>query len=266
MNRLLLDSVVDKIINGRINDIAQQTDGVALSVDDAYVIQKEVTSKLGEVIGWKLGGTNEKTKQAFKNEELYFGPIFKNSLISHKGSKINLADLHKPLKGEVEIAFTLSNKIAELDAGYESHRLFDYVDFVHICLEMPWTQFEQPTSGLEWLIADLCGCNALLLGQGKECKGLDLNDVGININMTSGEDEIASGSRFNILGSPEIVLKEFFDLALKYKLDLKPGQVVATGGATACVPIPDGKIISLDATELDPLQFSFNEKSNIVIL
>ena len=69
MKRLLLDSVVDKIINGRINDIAQQTDGVALSGDDAYVIQKEVTSKLGEVIGWKLGGTNEKTKQAFKNEE-----------------------------------------------------------------------------------------------------------------------------------------------------------------------------------------------------
>ena len=61
-----------------------------ISIYDAYQVQQNVISNLGLVVsGWKLGGTNSKTRELFNTNELYWGPIF-NGCIMTKAPKSRL--------------------------------------------------------------------------------------------------------------------------------------------------------------------------------
>jgi len=258
MADLKLTNIIENIVECRKNKSISSMFLSNINLRDGYLIQSEVIKEFEEVDGWKLGGTNAKTKEAFRNEELYFGPIFSNSVFKKNLNNIPIKNIHHPLRGEVEIAFVLNDKVKKLNKEMEIDCVSEYITAVHICLEMPWTQFEQPESGLGWLVADLCGTNALVLGSGISWQSFHNGIAGSEIVMSAGGEVIATGSKANLLATPELLLREFLELSILYNIKLRPGQIVATGGATDCVTVPVDTDISISTSGFKTLEFRFN--------
>lgn len=226
------------------------------SILEAYKIQQLNAAKEGKKIkAWKLGGATQNNRTAFKTHCVFYGPIFHQSVFSYH-ENINLKPSMSKVKGELELSFKLSSAIKNLTlTKLQKNEIHRFVSSCYASVEIPWSVFPFPESGLPLLIADYCASGALILGNEILWNKDSQKSLRENVSMKTHKDFIAKGSLKNILGNPLLVLKDFLELAIKHQVPLEEGQLVCTGGASDCVLLPQDIEIKVTFEGLD--QFSF---------
>ena len=196
------------------------------SIVDAYEIQKLVVQNIKKNIsGWKLGGTNSKTRKNFNVSSLYWGPVFEGN-ISEESNFINLA------RGEIEVAFKLHPSIEDLSKVISPDDLSSLVASVALSIEYPWSVFESfGEAGVKALIADCCASGQCLLGASVAFK--DFSGEAI-VKIMVDNLEVETGSTENLIDGLYQTLCDFINAAHEEGFVLKGGQWVFTGGITSC--------------------------------
>ena len=177
--------------------------------------------------GWKLGGTNAASRAAFGVDRLYYGALERNEILHRPACApgFPLAEL----KGEAEIALRLAPDLCGADAWC-------------VALEMPSSPLEGlPGIGVAALVADRCAAGALILGPLQEGPPPADGRLGQEIDGQL----LAEGRIADLSAPPADLLAEFLALARSHGQPLAPGQWVATGGITACLPYRPGARLRL---------------------
>lgn len=174
--------------------------------------------------GWKLGGTNHASRAAFGVSEGYFGPIDRDEMLITPAAAPGFALAE--LKGEVEVALRLGPDGETADAWA-------------VVLEMPSSPIRNlPGAGVAALVADRCAAGALLLGPVRPGPAPDLAAARF-VQELNGQ-AAATGGMSDLVAPPAVLLAEFVALARRHAMPLVPGQWVATGGITPCIPYAPG--------------------------
>jgi hypothetical protein len=195
-----------------------------LSKKNAYLIQKQIASNLN-IGAWKLGGTNFTSQKAFKTKSPYFGPIKKENIIHACDSKIDLTLENSP--GELEIIA----KVINIDKNNIEK---PYVYELYWGIEYPTSLFDFPSAGLPLLIADCCAAGHLIIGPKIENTAV-LEETSFYVQ--SGEFRLF-GDVSQLTHSVDDILNILVENLKGLNLDLEVGQFIATGGMSACVPLP----------------------------
>lgn len=209
------------------------------SLDDAYralaTLQGADPSQWG---GWKLGGTNHGSRQAFNVDRLYYGAIDHDEILAAPAIAPGFA--LPELKGEVEVALRLDAAMTGYDAWC-------------VALEMPASNIQNLLElGVIALVSDRCAAGALLLGPVRAGRLPDLS--GARFAQRINGETLGEAGLDALVGEPEALLAEFLALARAHGASLRPGQWVATGGITPCLPYAAGdrvEILMDGAVELD---------------
>ena len=185
------------------------------SLDAAYVAVCDALN--GPVAAWKLGGTNEATRQAFNVSTLYFGPLYTDEVFA-ADQPMELPLLQT--QAEVEIAIRIG--VNGFDAWC-------------FAAELPSCPLRNvAASGVATLVADRCGAGALILGPVRRLAEGWSGDITLNI----GGAAVARGHADRLIADPIAIAAQFVGLARRYGFAPKQGDWIATGGLTPCVPIP----------------------------
>jgi 2-keto-4-pentenoate hydratase len=236
-----IQSLTNKIVENRLGGQLSSPADIDLKGVSPYKLQSGVANIFAPLKAWKAGGTNIKTQQYFKVKNAYFGPIPNQFVFEGSDIELNTNAIHSPLKGEVEICFRLNESAGRLTLSSNEQEILSTIELVHLCLEMPWTQFEQPSSGVEYLIADLCGANALLIGSGMPfTKWKQATD---ELILCFDGVVVTAGNVDNSIIKPLACYLEFVEFCLNNEIQLTENMLLATGGVTDCVELPKQKTI-----------------------
>lgn len=250
-----LNLIAQRIAKSRSNQKVENTPLFELTNCDPYSIQKAVTMLLPVTGAWKAGGTNNKTQTYFDTEIAYFGPIEKNKVFQGLNLEVDSKAFALPLKGELEICFLLPPDVFVNECDLKE-LVFSGVVKTLVCLELPWSIFEQPASGLAHLIADVCGANALLCGP--EISPSILKNVdNITLSLQTLEDEtITSGIVSDSIISPLDVLIDFIEFVKRQEIEISEPIFLATGGVSECVPLDKNKKYLVKINDAENFNFS----------
>lgn len=215
-----------------VRHLAQPMSGVWLEADDAPAnLEAAYTAITAELRrdplrwrAWKLGGTNAATRAAFQVRELYYGALAEDEIVEEPGVAPGFPLFEK--KGEVEIAL----RVGPGGRGYDAWCL---------SLEMPSSPIlNLPAAGVAALVADRCGAGALVLGPVRE--GAVPSFEHARFALVVDGTTVSSSGVEALTGSPASILDDFLHLAHAHGLAPRAGDWVATGGITACCPLPEG--------------------------
>lgn len=246
--------IAKNIAMNRLKGICVSSEDYPLGTEDPYTIQAMVTNYLPLISAWKAGGTNQKTQKYFSVTDAYFGPIPSKFVFTDSNIELNSKLIHSPLKGEVEVCFCTNEKVQDLTVESTTEQILSSIESVHLCLELPWSQFSQPSSGVEYLIADLCGANALLVGPG--IPFLKWSESEDELRLTTGSKILTKGNVLESIIKPLGCYLEFIKICLKNKIELEKNIYLATGGVTECVELPANGTVQISSSKLT--NFSVN--------
>lgn len=240
-----LSARVGKLIEGKDWEYEK------LSLSQGYDIQIKNLRQRDAILAWKLGGTTDLTRKLFKTESAYYGAI--EGKFVFNASELVLPKFIEHPVGELEITFKLSREVENLaQFNLRSEPIDTFIESVLPSIELPWSQFPLPEVGLNVLVADSCAAGLLILGEEYSWNG----DTAIQLPcQLHGNECLVEGNVNNIVMTPSGALREFLLLAKQHQLSLRQGQYVATGGCTACVPLPVNEVLTVTFQELG--EFSF---------
>lgn len=229
------------------------------SLEEAYRIQKKFCDTSPKSISaWKLGGSTQLTRTLFKTKAVYYGPIVNASVFSYK-DKINLDPKIETTKGELELSFRLSKNVENLNEKIiTDETVQSFVTSMLPSVELPWSPYNLPQSGLKVLVADNCASGALVLGDEVPLEKEVKVPNSLAVSLKDEKTVLTEGNLEWVLGGPLEALKQFLLLAQKHSLDLKEGQLVATGGASPCVEVPKNKKLTVFFETFKSFSFSID--------
>lgn len=252
-------SISSEIIRARVSHL-KVNDTVAencanFSLEEAYRIQKLIIKGCDdEVVAWKLGGTNFKTRESFKVDKPYWGPIFRNNFFIQTND-VEEYQIPKDYCCEVEVALRLSRDVTE--KNYATDRNPDmgtYIDKVAISTEYPWSVFDNPAKyGVGALVSDACATGFAVIGQQKNYAGFKSEDFDVSINLNG--NMVAQGGISNLVGSLPLILDQFVFSSLSMGFNLKKGQWILTGGITPCIRFREGNEITIKSKGFNKIKF-----------
>ena len=225
------------------------------STEMAYQIQRNnIISENRPIVGWKLGGTTQATRNIFDTNELYYGTLIEGMLFE------GLHDIELPnlfqIKGEAEVVFRFNHTIENISERITIDKVTQYLESIAAGVEFPDTFIKNiPNYGLSALLADNCAAGVLVTSQFVDILSKNIEKLN-SIQILCDHHPIASGSANNIIGGPLSALTDFINLAFEHNLTLAGGQVVATGGCTPCVSIPLDLTIAVIFEEFYPFHFT----------
>ena len=221
-----------------------------ISLAESYSIQLGVINALGrKVVGWKLGGTNDKTRKMFNTSELYWGPIFEGRIVKNS-EKIHLNC------GEVEVALRFDKAIQCVKDAITPLEVENYFDSVALSMEYPWSTIRNVSDlGITALISDCCSSGQCFLGDNISfSKFIDYGLMKISINSQMVEefstDLLVDGLRETVC--------DFINKSTRMGFELKSGQWVFTGGLSQCRSYDAGAYIQVDSNNLN-MKFRMNK-------
>ncbi|HDX8352436.1 TPA: hypothetical protein RQM97_000362 [Aeromonas dhakensis] len=230
------------------------------NLTEAYYIQHSNYARLGEVGGWKLGGSTSASRNFFNVDGIYYGPIFKEFIYSYK-SIIHISPCDKVCLGELEIVFYLSS---EIERYMEKEVLHDnaikYIASFFPAIEMPNVMFPIHNDSLAVVVADQCVSGWLILGDEIPFSEDVLKSTNnVLATLVSNKNCILNGTSSEIIGGPFNVFCDFLKLAQKHRLKLCPGQYVATGAFSKCESLPLNSLLKADFSGLGSFYFTIND-------
>lgn len=207
---------------------------MSLNLKDAYSIQKRYfSSQINSVGGWKLGGTNNLSQEAFNTTSLAFGFLLSNS-ITDDVAKLNLV----AGSFEVELAVKLPDCYDE-SRTYSKEEIRKWSHF--FSLEFPYASINDlAAKGLAYLIADNCAAGSLFLGDVKISAPADKE---IAFDLFVGD--VLSEPRAYLTSCPAALVQNFLSAAKDNGFSVLPGQLIATGGLTPLISVSRGQRYSI---------------------
>ena len=234
-------------INREKNVTLSYEDFKNLSLSDAYLIQAKVINFLQrEVIGWKLGGVNSKTRDLFNVDELYWGAIFDTCILNNSSELMLYC-------GEVEIALKFNNNIENLQHIISPDDLNEYIQSAALSIEYPYSIFPNVVAlGVSALISDCCGSGQCLLG--KEIPFSQFSGAA-NIKVNIDTVEVETCATDILIDGLYQTVCDFINRSLGLGFELKGGQWVFTGGLSECRVYKPGTFLQIDCDTLPNISY-----------
>lgn len=188
----------------------------------AYGAVADLIAGAPQPIGaWKLGGTTPLTQEIFNVSELYFGPLYKDEVYP---AQSRITGALTECKVELEIACRIDPEARDLDAW---------------CLsaEMPSSGIRDlPDHGVTALIADRCAAGVLVLGEALPISSI--SEAPQRADLVLEGETLTSGGLPGLVDAPLSIARKFLTRARALGFTPEPGQWIATGGMSPCVPVP----------------------------
>lgn len=215
------------------------------NTEEAYALQDAVTKELGfEVIGWKVGATNNVAQAALGANEPFAGPIFKERTFKNTAELKTAADaLRIP---EAEFALMLKADLPPRNAAYGADEVAAAVGSIHPAIEVVNKRLAGSFGDhVNRVIADGGANHAFIYGQANESfDPIELASHAVKVTV-NGMDK-AAGSGGNVMGSPLNVLAWLANHMSKSGTGLKAGQWVSTGLTTEVFQVRRGDVVEAD--------------------
>lgn len=198
----------------------------------AYRIQHELIARRlarGEqLVGYKLGFTSKAKMAQMGVSEIIVGQLTDGMQVAD-GADVDLGRFIHP-RIEPEIAFRLGRDVGD--------DIADCVDAVAPALEIIDSRYRDFRFSLPDVIADNTSAAAFVIGAWQPIA--DVADLDVRLVVDGADAE--TGSTAAILGHPMRALEELVELAAKYGIALRAGDVLLAGAATAAVPFGANRV------------------------
>ncbi|WP_434290033.1 2-keto-4-pentenoate hydratase [Celeribacter sp. SCSIO 80788] len=232
--------------------IPQFSDTRALGVDEAYAVQSLSMQRRyarGEKrIGFKMGLTSRAKMVQMGVEDVIIGRLT-DEMREEEGGIISVADYVHP-RVEPEIAFLMKKPLSGVVSMLEA---MDAVGAVAGAIEIIDSRYNAFKFDLGDVIADNSSSSGFVLGNWF-APDTDISNLGMVLSKNGRAMEI--GSSAAILGHPVRSLVSAARMVAQLNEELKPGDIVLAGGATAAFAVAPGDSILLEVQSLGQVAFN----------
>ena len=228
------------------------------SFNEAYAIQGEVFCRDDQAVAWKLGGVNAATRQAFRVDGTYAGPVAADSIMFARPI-MHPNDFSIQCQGELEILV----RLGDVEAFYRGELLVDdVIASIAPAMECPASVLTFPEDGVFALIADCCAAGSIVHGEWMPWQAFESTQPNDEVRLLTDRGIIAEGVYANLIDGVAGIVQSFCDLARHYSLPVKAGDLIATGGITPCVALPHGQMITASFAGLGDFSFMVQENTD----
>ena len=236
--------------------IEQLSNTNELSLEDAYQVQKlsidERLSRGETLVGYKMGFTSKAKMLQMGVDDLIWGRLT-DAMIIEDGGVIDLSKYVHP-SAEPEIAFILKSSLSGIVTKAQA---FAAVEAVAGAIEVIDSRYKNFKFSLSDVIADNCSSTGFVIGAWHKADS-DISDLSMAIKVN---DEVAaSGSSSDILDHPINSLVEAARCIAQSGEELKAGQIILAGAATAAIALVPNQHISANIENLGSCSFSTTNK------
>ena len=226
-----------------IKKVSEQYDD--LTIDDAYMIQKEVfkikTSRGERIIGKKIGLTSQGIRKQIGVHEPDFSFITDRNFLPQY-EKIKLSEQINP-KLEPELAF-LMNKDLNTDV-VTNWQVIDAIEGIFPAFEIVDTRFGKYDFTIIDTISDSASYGKITVGNTiVGVKDVDLNNVGLNI-YRDGE-LINTATSKEVMGNPINSVTWLANKMIELGSFIKKGDIILSGSFTPVLDIKSGEKYKAD--------------------
>lgn len=200
------------------------------TLDEAYAIQEQAIAMFGGAIrGWKVGRIPDPLVAKFGTNRLA-GPIFENVVESVDGEPAMPIFAAGFGAAEAEYLLRLGDLPASFDREWTNDAVADYVDAVHVGLEIASSPFAGINEhGPAVTISDFGNNNGLVIGA-EVPRGTDFLDWTVTLTI---DGEVAGTAPVrNMMDGPYGAVRFLFESARDRGLPLAKGQWASTGAVT----------------------------------
>lgn len=201
----------------------------ALDLADGYAVARELASRLGPVLGWKIGATSAGAMAFLKVAAPIHGRLF---ALWQDGATIDFPG-DRPVEVEPEIVLTLGDDLEPVAARFG--------------VEFNRPSFADPFGlGAGAIVADNAASLGVLLGPPIDIGALDA-PAALVASLEIDGARVATGSADAVLGDPRLALAALRASLTGDPRGLRPGDVIASGAMCRSVLIERGQALRLDA-------------------
>jgi 2-oxo-3-hexenedioate decarboxylase len=222
-----------------------------ISLSEAYQIQKlsiEQRLNRGEkLVGYKMGFTSRAKMLQMGVEDLIWGRLTDAMQIT-TDQAIDLSQYVHP-RAEPEIAFLLNKPLSGIITKEEA---LAAVEAIAPAIEVIDSRYQNFKFSLEDVVADNCSSSGFIIGAW-QAKDSNINNLAMQLKVN--DDVVASGSSNDILDHPINSLVEAARCIGAAGEELKAGQILLAGAATAAIALAPKQTISVDVANLGSCQF-----------
>jgi len=218
----------------------------SITLPEAYEIQKlSIQQRLdrGEkLVGYKMGFTSRAKMLQMGVDDLIWGRLT-DAMQVELGQEIDIAKYVHP-RAEPEIAFLLKKP---LSGKVSKEEALAAVEAIAPAIEIIDSRYKNFKFSLEDVVADNSSSSSFVLG---EWQSKDSNIDGLAMNLQVDNEVVASGSSNDILDHPINSLVEAARCIGAAGEELKAGQIILAGAATAAVALKPKQTISANVANL----------------
>jgi len=233
-------------------EIPQFSDETPLTTDEAYAIQALSMQRRyarGERrVGMKMGLTSRAKMVQVGVDDMIWGRLT-DAMRVEEGGVASMADYVHP-RAEPEIAFLLKKPLSGIVSAVEAMAAVEAVAPAIEIIDSRYTAFKFDVGDV---IADNSSSSGFVLGQWASPE-TDIANLGMVLSANGVAREI--GSSAAILGHPVRSLVAAARMVAAQGEELKPGDIVLAGGATAAIAMEAGMAITLDVQRLGIVAFN----------
>ena len=220
------------------------------TLDQSYTIQKmSINQRIErgeEIVGYKLGFTSKAKMEQMGVHEIIWGRLTDLMHIEN-GSMLPSNRFIHP-RAEPEVAFLVKKKISNALAKQD---LSAHISHMAAAIEIIDSRYKNFKFSLEDVVADNCSSSGYVIGDWIVFSE-SLDDLSIEMNIN---DHQTLGNTKAILGDPINSLVAISELTEKYDFQIKAGQGILAGAATAAQFIHPGDQVQADFQSLGTISF-----------
>lgn len=212
---------------------------------EAYAVQDAILELSGlSRVGYKVGSTSKEAQRLLSTDEPGMGVLLA-PFVQESPARMKIAPAQMPAV-EGEFAFRFARDLPWRAEPYSQTEINDAIDAVAGAIEVVGTRFSGGLKGKGRLLTSAdCGVNiALATGTWVTFSGQDLRPHGVTVSVNGELKGSGTGSR--ALGDPLKVLRWLVNRQSSRRIDLKAGEIVATGTCTGLDPVQPGDLVQAD--------------------
>ena len=222
------------------------------SVANGYELQNAIIeqndTKLGKLVGWKVGATNAAVMKALGFGPFY-GPLFESNF--NTTTRTAISDQGTIFRGvEAEIAFDLLDDVPPLQSNeeYEPHEIMSKIKHMYLGIEFAGTRI--PIALTPAMVVGDFGLNGSIfihkepfqINSTSECMN-GLADIKVTMDVNGANEVIALGS--NVLDNPINSLTWLANALIKDNKQLYKDQIVMTGAVILMKDVKADDIVNV---------------------
>ncbi len=215
------------------------------TLGEAYEVQEAIVELSGLArCGYKVGSTSKEAQRLLSTDEPGMGVLLA-PFVQKSPARIKIVPEQMPAV-EGEFGFRIGRDLPWRAEQYSLAEIADAIDGVAGAIEVVGTRFSGGLEGKGRLLTTADGgVNiALVTGNWMKFTGQDLREHGVT--MTVNGDLRGSGTGSRALGNPLNVLLWLVNRQSNRRVDLRAGEIVATGTCTGLDLVQPGDVVHAD--------------------